>query len=162
MITRTRNAALIATIGMTLGLGACAGYQGGPKEGVGTLLGAGTGALIGSQIGDGRGQLVATSVGTLVGGYIGNQAGKSLDRADAVYAGRAQLQSLEYAPTGRETAWRNPDNGHYGSVTPTYTYQQESGGYCRDYTHEVYMDGRVEYVDGTACRRDDGRWEAVR
>jgi surface antigen len=102
---------------LSLSLVGCANADLGPKQTVGTLLGAGTGALLGAQFGHGTGQLVATSVGTLLGAYLGNEAGKSLDRADALYASRAEYQALEYTPSGSATPWRNPDSGHYGRVT---------------------------------------------
>jgi surface antigen len=155
---------LVATSLVVIGLGACAGsgLEGiGPKEGVGTLVGAGTGALIGSQIGGGRGQLVATSLGTLLGGYLGNQAGRSLDRADQIYAGQAQLQSLEFAPSGAATSWRNPDTGNYGEVVPMPAYQGPSGAYCREFRHNVYIGGQKEPIYGTACRQPDGQWQLM-
>jgi surface antigen len=109
---------LVASVLVPLALLGCANSDLGPKQTIGALAGAGTGALIGAHIGHGRGRLVATSVGTLLGAYLGNEAGKSLDRADALYARGAEYRALEYAPSGHETAWRNPDTGHYGSVTP--------------------------------------------
>lgn len=142
-------------------LAACTANDFGRKEAAGTVLGGGLGALAGSQIGGGRGKLVATSVGTLLGAFIGNQAGRSLDRADHAYASRAEYQALEYTPSGGEVAWRNPDSGHYGYVTPQRTYQAPSGQYCREYSHNASIDGYVERVHGTACRDETGEWRAV-
>lgn len=48
----------------------------------GTLLGAGSGALLGSQFGNGKGKLVSTAIGTLGGAMIGNNVGGTLDRAE--------------------------------------------------------------------------------
>jgi surface antigen len=132
-----------------------------PKQTVGTLIGAGTGALIGAQFGRGRPQLIATSVGTLLGAYLGNEAGKSLDRADRLYASRAEYRALEYTPSGHATAWRNPDTGHYGTVTPTATFETASGEYCREFQHQAEVGGRAQNVYGTACRTPDGQWQAV-
>ena len=83
---------------LSLTLAGCANADLGPKQTMGTLLGAGTGALIGAQFGHGTGQLVATSVGTLLGAYLGNEAGKSLDRADALYASRAETRRWSTRP----------------------------------------------------------------
>ena len=118
-----------AGVVVSLTLAGCANADLGPKQTVGTLLGAGTGALLGAQFGHGTGQLVATSVGTLLGAYLGNEAGKSLDRADALYASRAEHQALEYTPSGNSTPWRNPDSGHYGSITPIETFESTDGAY---------------------------------
>lgn len=151
----------IASALLALTLAGCAGSDLGPKQAVGTLVGAGTGAFIGSHIGRGNGRLVATSVGTLLGAYLGNEAGKSLDRADAAYAERAEYRALEYAPTGSSTPWRNPDTGHYGSVTPIETYETAGGEYCREFQHRAEIGGRSQSVYGTACRTPDGQWQAI-
>ena len=126
------------------------------KQDVGTLVGAGTGALVGSQIGNGTGQLAAVAIGTLLGGYIGNSIGGQMDELDRY---RTQ-QTLETSPTGSEVAWNNPDTGVDYRVTPTHTYESASGP-CRDYTTEAVIDGRAEIVHGTACRQVDGTWVAM-
>jgi surface antigen len=156
-IPHVLTAAALSAIVLT----GCTANDFGRKEAAGTLLGGGLGALAGSQIGGGRGQLIATSVGTLLGAYLGNQAGRSLDRADQAYATEAEYQALEYTPSGSEVAWRNPDSGHYGYVTPHRTYETSSGSYCREYSHNASIDGYVERVHGTACRDETGAWRAV-
>ena len=140
----------------------CANSDLGPKQTVGALVGAGTGAFIGSHVGKGNGRLVATSVGTLLGAFVGNEAGKSLDRADRAYASRAEYEALEYTPSGASTPWRNPDTGHYGSITPIETYESAGGTYCREFQHQAQIGGRTRDVYGTACRTPDGQWQAVR
>lgn len=153
----------LVMVGMlAVSLGACAGYnvEDAPKQTVGAVAGAGLGALAGSQIGGGRGQLAAVAVGTLLGGLAGSEIGRSLDRADQIAAAQATNQALEHNPTGTPTAWRNPDTGHYGTVTPTRTFEQ-AGTDCRAYEHTVYIDGRAETLQGTACRQADGTWRAV-
>lgn len=149
---------LIACALALLVLGACASSDYGQKEAAGTLIGGGLGALAGSQIGHGDTRLIATGAGTLIGAFIGNSAGRSLDRADKLYAARAEFQALEYAPSGNQVAWQNPDSGHSGYVTPQRTYQAPSGEYCREYSHNVTIGGRIERVYGTACRDPYGDW----
>ncbi len=56
----------------------------GPKEGVGTLLGATGGAILGSNIGGGKGNIAAIAIGTLAGAFFGQEIGRSLDRADQI------------------------------------------------------------------------------
>src|SRR5918996_833459 len=142
---------------VAVSLSACADVQNRPKQSAGTLVGAGLGALAGSQIGSGSGQLAATAIGTLLGAYAGSEVGKSLDRADQLAAAQATQSALEFTPSGAATAWRNPDTGHAGSVTPVRTY--ESGGRnCRDFDQTLMVDGRAETVRGTACRQPDGTW----
>ena len=92
-LSRVLVSALVA-----LALVGCANSDYGTKQTVGALAGAGAGGLLGA--------------------FLGSEVGKSLDRADAVHASRAQYQALEYTPSGQATAWRNPDSGHYGNITP--------------------------------------------
>lgn len=155
---------ILAGVLALLLLAGCAGNYDpgfGPKQTIGALAGAGAGALAGSQIGGGRGKLVATGVGTLLGAFLGSSVGKSLDRADQGYASQAQYQALEFAPTGSQVAWQNPDSGRYGTVTPLRTYQTTSGDSCREYSHNVSIDGRLERVHGTACRDAYGQWRVA-
>lgn len=133
----------------------------GPKEGIGTLLGAVVGGVAGSQVGSGRGQLVATGVGTLLGAYLGNEIGKSLDRADQLYMQQAEQQAL-VAPVGDTIAWSNPDSGHSGTVTAVREgTQRDTGQYCREFQQTVSVGGRNEEAYGTACRQPDGTWQIV-
>ena len=145
----------------TLVLSGCAPEMG-PKETGGTVIGAGTGALIGSQIGEGRGSLVAVAIGTLAGALIGQSVGRSLDRADQLAMERNAQYTLENARTGATTTWKNPDTGHYGTFTPTQTYQTSQGQYCREYTQTVTVAGQPQQAYGTACRQPDGTWKIVK
>jgi surface antigen len=134
----------------------------GPKETGGTLIGAGTGALIGSQIGGGRGSMVAVAIGTLAGALIGQEVGRSLDRADLAAMQQNAQYALEYSPTRQSTTWRNPDSGNYGSLTPIETYQSSQGQYCREYLQTVIIGDREQQAYGTACRQPDGSWQIIR
>lgn len=154
------NVAVIGLMIGTLMLGACATHDG-PKTKGGTLLGAAAGGLIGSRFGGGGGKLAAVAAGTLIGSMIGRSVGQSLDRADRLYAQQAEARSLEYAPTGTTTSWRNPDSGNYGTVTPIRTYERNDGQYCREYQQTVTVGGRTENAYGTACRQPDGSWRVV-
>ena len=154
-------ARLVASLLVLLALVGCAGSDLGTKQTVGALAGAGAGGLLGAQVGKGSTRLAATAAGTLLGAFLGNEVGKSLDRADAVHASRAQYQALEYTPSGYSTAWRNPDTGHYGNVTPIETYEATNGAYCREFQHQAQIGGRTREVYGTACRTPDGEWQVA-
>lgn len=133
----------------------------GPKEAGGTLLGAGTGALIGSQIGCGRGNLVGVAVGTLAGAMIGQGIGRSLDRADEAAMERNAQSALENTPTHQSATWVNPDSGNSGTFTPVQTYQAADGQYCREYLQTITVAGKRQQAYGTACRQPDGTWAIV-
>jgi len=145
-------------IAVALTLAACANGPG-PKQAGGTLLGAALGGLAGSQIGGGKGQLAAVGAGVLLGGLLGNEAGRSLDRADQLYAERTAQKALETAPSGTTSNWVNPDSGHAGSVTPSPAYRTADGRVCREYQTTVTIGGRTEQAYGTACRAADGSWK---
>ncbi len=153
-ITRITSAALVV-----LSLSACAELQNNPKRSLGTLVGAGLGALVGSQIGGGTGRLAAVAIGALGGAYLGGEVGRSLDRADKARADRTARNALEHNRTSETVRWRNPDSGHSGTFTPTRTYQTADGRNCREYQTSVTVGGRSKDAYGTACRQDDGTWK---
>ena len=140
--------AMMATL--TLGITACTNEQSGQ------VIGGILGGAAGSQVGSGRGRMVATVAGAIAGGYIGGNIGRSMDETDRLKA----QHSLEYNRTHESSSWRNPDSGNNYTVTPTRTWQTDSGRYCREYTTEAIIDGRTETVYGTACRQADGSWQA--
>jgi surface antigen len=97
----------------------------------------------------------------LLGALAGSSVGQSLDRADNLTAERAAGQAFEANPTGQATTWRNPDNGHYGTITPTRTMQQPNGEVCREFQQTIVVGGQTQQGVGTACRQPDGTWRIV-
>jgi surface antigen len=145
---------------LALMLAGCASDYG-QKQAIGGILGGIGGGVAGAQFGGGTGRLVAAGVGTLLGAYLGSEVGKSLDRADRAYAVETAHSALEYNPSGYAASWRNPDSGHYGTVTPVRTYEAAPGRFCREYQSTIHVGGRMEQGYGTACRQPDGSWEIV-
>lgn len=131
------------------------------KQGGGALIGALAGGLLGAQFGKGEGQFLAAGAGAILGGFAGSAIGKSMDEQDKLIAEKASQRALEQAPSGSQTGWKNPDNGHYGYVTPTKTYKTEEGNYCREFTQEVVVGSEKQKAYGTACRQPDGQWKIV-
>ncbi len=154
----TKYAALVA---IGLSLAACAGTPDGPgpRENSGTLIGAGSGALLGAAVaGGGTGNRVAGGViGAALGAIIGNRIGAALDDEDKQRAYAAQEAALEQGESGAPMSWRNPDSGRYGTVVPGPAYV-DAGRNCRAFTHTIYIDGRPQTARGTACRNPDGTW----
>ena len=131
------------------------------KQQIGAATGAVIGGVLGSNVGGGKGQLVAVGVGTLLGALAGSEIGKSLDRADQVYANRALETSYE-APVGETVSWTNPESGNSGTYTPVNEgYGNDSGRYCREYKQTIEVDGRDETAYGTACQNADGTWQII-
>ena len=134
----------------------CAIYEENPKAVLGGLGGGTTGGLIAAAAGANPGW-IAFSV--LAGGLVGSAIGNRLDEKDKEMAARAAHHAFENSQTGRPATWQNPDTGASGSVTPTRTYQVESGQYCREYTQEIRVGGEKHQSYGTGCRQPDGSWK---
>jgi surface antigen len=145
----------VLAVALVVPLGACT--EAGPKEQVGTGLGAVLGGIGGAQIGRGSGRTAAIIGGTLLGALVGQQIGRSLDRTDEM---RAQ-QVLEYNRTDQPASWHNPDTGAEVTMVPVRTYRSSGGEYCREYSTDIYVEGRREEGRGTACRQPDGTWKIM-
>ncbi|MGH8064575.1 MAG: RT0821/Lpp0805 family surface protein [Candidatus Entotheonellia bacterium] len=130
----------------------------GTKTAVGGLGGAAAGGLLGAALGGGSTGIAA---GTILGGLIGGAIGNRMDAADREKANTAAAQALESVPAGQSVAWRNPDSGNTGAVTPVRTYQTSAGQYCREYTQTITVGGEKHQSYGTACRQADGTWRIV-
>jgi surface antigen len=130
----------------------------GTKTAIGGLGGAAAGGLLGAALGGGSTGIAA---GTILGGLIGGAVGNRMDAADRERANTAASQALESMPSGQSVAWRNPDSGNAGAVTPVRTYQTSSGQYCREYTQTITVGGERHQSYGTACRQADGTWRIV-
>ncbi len=152
-----KAASIVAVIGL---LGACAqqGQDGGigMKTGLGAAAGAAGGGLLAAATGGGS---TAIAAGVLLGGLVGGSVGSVLDADDKRAAAATTQRSLERAPIGQTTSWRNPDNGHSGSVTPTRTFKNESGQECREFTQTIQVGGKSEQGYGVACRDNAGNWK---
>lgn len=131
------------------------------KQQVGTVLGGIGGGIAGNSIGKGQGKTVATIGGALLGGMLGSSVGQSLDRADLQYSNASANDALENSRSGTTSRWINPDSGNSGSLTPTSTYRNNSGQYCREFSQSIVIGGKKESSYGTACRQGDGSWKIV-
>jgi surface antigen len=155
---RPARPALALALAVTLALSACVGPgMPGPKTQLGAATGAAAGGLLGAALGNETEGIIA---GVLLGGLAGGAIGNALDAADREYAMRNSWYALERTPAGTTSAWRNPDSGHSGSVTPLRTYATEAG-YCREFEQRIRIGGRTERGYGTACRQPDGSWRIV-
>jgi surface antigen len=122
------------------------------NETAGTVGGAATGAIIGAAIA--KNDVAGALLGAAVGGVIGNRIGANLDEESRQRYWNAQNRALEY---GDATEWSNDERGDRGTITPGRSYYQGSA-MCRPYTSTVWIAGRGEQMNGTACRNPDGTW----
>lgn len=139
---------------MTLCISALTGCAGqGPKQTGGQLIGGVAGAVLGSQFGKGTGQLFGVAIGALAGSYLGGMLGHQLDEKDQQLAQQTMSATLEHAADQQERGWKNPNNNHSGRFRVTNTEEMPSRHLvCRDYVHQVNIDGKTETVHGRACR----------
>lgn len=144
---------VIAALAGSLAITGCATHQG-QQEQAGMVIGGALGGLLGAQVGQGRGRTAAIIAGTLVGAAIGGNVGQTMDEVDR----QKTAQTLETVRTGVTTQWQNPDSGNVYSMTPTNTFETQSGP-CREYVMDANIGGRTERVYGTACRTADGDWQ---
>jgi surface antigen len=153
-----RTTALIVVV--ALGLGGCAQtgetVKNNPKTTMGGMLGAAGGGLIAAAAGASPAGIVG---GIILGGLVGGAVGNALDQKDKEMAQQAAQRAFENSRSGEASAWHNPDSGNSGSITPTRTYQQPSGQYCREYQQDIIVGGKPEKTYGTACRQADGSWQ---
>ena len=130
----------------------------GPKAQLGAATGAAAGGLIGAAAGGGTEGIIA---GVLLGGLLGGAIGDSLDQRDRQLAYQSNQAALETYKVGQTSTWTNPDSGHSGTFTPTQTYQNSQGQYCREYQQSVSVGGETQQAYGRACRQPDGSWKIV-
>lgn len=64
-----------------------------------------------------------------------------------------------YAPA---PTYYTPPPSYYNNVPINYTQpasMDDSGRYCREYTQQVWVGGRMQQSYGTACLQPDGDWQ---
>lgn len=124
---------------------------------IGTVIGGVGGGVIGSTIGKGSGNTLAIIGGTILGAIVGAGVGDTMDNLDQNCVG----QTLEHAPDGKSIEWNSPASNTDYQVTPTKSYQDANGVYCREYQTNASIDGRIQKIYGTSCRQPDGSWKLV-
>ncbi|BCW88329.1 hypothetical protein sos41_14680 [Alphaproteobacteria bacterium SO-S41] len=69
--------------------------------------------------------------------------------------------AFDNAAPYESVAWQDPDTGYRGTLEPQDWYQDDRGNDCREFSQEIYIDGRRQEATGTACRQSDGTWRIV-
>lgn len=125
-----------------------AGCETTSKRDVGTGVGAALGALAGYQIDDGLGGLL---IGAAVGGIAGRTIGGYMDDSDR----EKVAETLTETPAGETERWKNEDTGYQYAMTPTTGTYDRDDDQCRDFEQEVFIDGKREVIQASACRQSD-------
>jgi len=135
-------------------LSGCAGASREQKQ---TIAGSVIGGALGHQFGKGKGKQTMAIIGAVAGGMIGGANARRMDQEDQ----QRVSQSLETAPNYRKVAWENPETKTNYEFTPVNTYEGNVNGRattCRDYVMDAYIDGRMQQVNGRACKNSNGQW----
>ncbi|MCP5111379.1 MAG: hypothetical protein GY953_11150 [bacterium] len=80
-----------------------------------------------------------------------------MDEVDQACAG----QALEHAPDNETVRWENPTRDARYEVTPSRSYNNGDGRYCREYQTTGEVGGQKQRAYGRACRQPDGSWEII-
>jgi surface antigen len=134
---------------------------------VGTGVGGLVGGIIGHQFGKGSGNTAATIGGVILGGIVGNAITKDACKDkhhDAYYYNDAYSDAFNDPDEDDRYEWNNPYTNNHGYVTTGDYYEdgyQDHEGPCREFTQQVYIDGRPETATGVACRQHDGSWRII-
>ena len=129
------------------------------KMQTGTAIGALTGGALAYGLGqDSHNKELWTVLGIGLGAMVGSNIGQQLDERDRMLMGQTFNHTMEKAPINATGQWQNPDTGHGGTVTPTRTFETQTGP-CREFTQTVSIGGQMEEAYGTACRQADGSWK---
>jgi surface antigen len=74
----------------------------------------------------------------------------------------AALQdTLETKASGTEVSFTSGEADIQGSISPTRTYQSQTGHWCREFSEIVESGGVREHRRGLACREDSGGWQRL-
>src|SRR5207248_5932419 len=94
-------------------------------------------------------------------GSLGKQPGTppAPTESDLAFARTAASDVLTKGDKDSSQPWENPETGARGSVTPLSQVYSSDGRTCRDFLAS-YVNGRSErWLEGAACRTDNGSWE---
>jgi hypothetical protein len=77
---------------------------------------------------------------------------------DLAYAKAAAAQVLARTEKDAGQPWENPRTGARGTVTPIAGAYTRDGVECRDFLASYIRDGAESWLQGDACRIQQGRW----
>ncbi len=101
------------------------------------------------------------SVGIMLGSMAGSEVGGLVDKADEQYTENAAALAYK-SPVGQAIQWNNPQNGHYGTITPKRIGRDTGTGQnCVEYLQVVVVNGKSQNTNGTACQQPDGKGQVA-
>jgi len=117
-------------------------------DGILTMVGAVSGAVIGNRTASPENRTFATIAGAIIGGVIGNKVGDAIDDGDRACLGH----SLEVGAIGHSVTWSNPRTHVAYYVEPV----RDLPGGCREFRYRTGLNAKAAMM--TACRKNDATW----
>ena len=87
------------------------------------------------------------------------QAGGMPPEGDLAFARAAASEALTRGGKDVSVPWENPRTGARGTVTPLPSASMQDGLPCRDFLVSYVLEGKEVWLQGDACRMQEGRWE---
>ena len=101
---------------------------------------------------------VQASIGALdIQAFLASSAFDLMNDKDRVEATSAQYNILQFGRPGAPRNWNGP-TGNSGKIT-VGPYVRVNTLDCREFNHTVKISDQVFRKTGTACRKQDGKWE---
>ena len=150
-----------AVLALTLVLGGCESLnelneyiEEHPMETRLAIFGLFGGAIAGGELAGGA---AAIGAGAAIGAAGGWGLGTLIEQGDvARFFGATQKAAT--GPVGEPVAWRNPDTGTSGKVTPVGLVDMKSGQICRDLAATLKSGATSRASARRVCRTQDGSW----
>ncbi len=114
----------------------------------------------GSFFGDPSSRVAGSEANTAISVLVNNEFGDALDPSDRSAAEDAQNRALRARGLGVAVAWQNERTGRSGQVRPGPIYSVNETS-CREFTHEMVLQGRILKARGTACENEQGNWQVI-
>ncbi len=114
----------------------------------------------GSFFGDPNADVAGSEANTAISVLVNNEFGEALDPSDRRAAEDAQRRALRSRGLGVSVAWQNDRTGRSGQVRPGPVYTVNDTK-CREFTHEMVLQGRTLQARGTACESGRGDWMVI-
>ena len=86
-------------------------------------------------------------------------AHRALELSDRQARDAALFEALEKSVSGEAVAWRNPDSGRVGEITPVRTFKNRQAQWCREYRAKEVLAETAEIQHAIACREPEGQWK---
>jgi surface antigen len=79
--------------------------------------------------------------------------------SDLACARAAASDVFSHGGKGSSVPWRNPDTGAGGNITPLARADVKDGHSCRGFLASYVHGESQDWLQGAACRTDQGNWE---